>query len=229
MDDRLSEDREVREKLIARGVSALTTAELLSILLQKGGAGFSALELAERVLAHFGGSLSGIGRCSVSELRSTENLGVRHAAVVAAALELGRREQAEKAGKQEIIRTDQDVIAMFRPLLAHLPHEEFWTVYLNTANRVVDRVRISQGGVAATVVDVRLVIKRAIADLAQGIVLVHNHPSGKAQPSDGDIELTRKIFDAAALFDITLVDHVIIAAEECFSFREHALLDKGSR
>lgn len=115
---------------------------------------------------------------------------------------------------------------MFRPLLVHLPHEEFWVIYLNTANRVVDRVRISQGGVAETVVDVRLVMKRAIVNLARGIVLVHNHPSGSAQPSRGDVELTRKIADAAALFDILLVDHVIIAEQECFSFREHALLER---
>lgn len=226
MSDRTDIDREVREKLIEKGVAALSSAELLSILFQKGEGSMAALDLAERLLAGFGGSLSSMAKCAVPELRVKENLGIRRAAIVAAAFELGHREQSERADKQEIIRTDQDVITMFRPLLVHLPHEEFWVIYLNTANRVVDRVRISQGGVAETVVDVRLVMKRAIVNLARGIVLVHNHPSGSAQPSRGDVELTRKIADAAALFDILLVDHVIIAEQKCFSFREHALLER---
>lgn len=205
MSDRTDIDREVREKLVEKGVLALSSAE--------------------RLLAGFGGSLSAMARCTIPELRVKENLGIRRAAIVAAALELGHREQSEKADKQEVIRTNQDVITMFRPLLVHLSHEEFWVIYLNTANRVVDRVRISQGGVSETVVDVRLVMKRAIANLARGIVMVHNHLSGSAQPSQIDKELTRKIADAAALFDILLVDHVIIAEQESFSFREHALLD----
>ena len=120
--------------------------------------------------------------------------------------------------EQEIIRTDQDVITMFRPLLVHLPHEEFWVIYLNTANRVVDRVRISQGGVAETVVDVRLVMKRAIVNLARGMILVHNHPSGNIVPSRNDDELTARVKNAAKLVDIDVVDHIIIGEKGYYSY-----------
>ena len=227
MSDRTDIDREVREKLIEKGVAALSSAELLSILFQKGEGSMTALDLAERLLAGFGGSLSSMAKCTVPELRVKENLGIRRAALVAAALELGHREQSERADKQEIIRTDQDVITMFRPLLVHLPHEEFWVIYLNTANRVVDRVRISQGGVAETVVDVRLVMKRAIVNLARGMILVHNHPSGDSTPSKADIVVTKKLFEMAQLFDIELLDHIVIGNQNFTSIISEILTKDG--
>ena len=180
MEDHPLSDKQVREKLIARGASALTDTELLSILLHGSGPGGPATELAGRLLDRFEGSLARMGRCSLAELRSAESLGIARAAVLSAALELGRRLRAEQSRSLDQVQTDRDVIEMFRPLIAELPYEEFWALYLNSSNRVLDRVRISQGGVSATVVDHRLIVKRAVEKLAHAVILVHNHPSGLA-------------------------------------------------
>ena len=166
MEDHPLSDKQVREKLIARGASALTDTELLSILLHGSGPGGPATELAGRLLDRFEGSLARMGRCSLAELRSAESLGIARAAVLSAALELGRRLRAEQSRSLDQVQTDRDVIEMFRPLIAELPYEEFWALYLNSSNRVLDRVRISQGGVSATVVDHRLIVKRAVEKLA---------------------------------------------------------------
>lgn len=219
-------DKQVREKLIAQGVSALSDAELLSILLREGDPGCSAVEMSECLLAHFQGSLARISRCGLSALRMTENLGVRRAAAVAAALELGRRFRAEEGLTLETICTDRDIVAMFQPQLAGLPHEEFWVVYLNASNRILDRVRVSQGGVSGTVVDYRLIVKRAVEKLAHALILVHNHPSDNAQPSAEDNTLTERICMAASLFEIQLLDHVIITSGTCYSFRNNGFFDK---
>ena len=124
------------------------------------------------------------------------------------------------------VRTDQDIVAMFQPQLGALPYEEFWAVYLNASNRVIDRMRVSQGGVSATVVDHRLIVKRAVEKLANALVLVHNHPSGNELPSDEDKALTGRVDLAASLFDITLLDHIIVTAGPCYSFRSHGFFDK---
>ena len=138
----------MREKLVAQGPSALSDAELLSILLRDGDAGDSAVGLAERLLAHFGGSLARMERCDLPALRMVGGLGIRRAAAVAAALELGRRLRIEEGQQIDSVRTDQDIVAMFQPQLGALPYEEFWAVYLNASNRVIDRMRVSQGGVS---------------------------------------------------------------------------------
>lgn len=145
---------------------------------------------------------------------------------VAAALELGRRLRIEEGQQIDSVRTDQDIVAMFQPQLGALPYEEFWAVYLNASNRVIDRMRVSQGGVSATVVDHRLIVKRAVEKLANALVLVHNHPSGNELPSDEDKALTGRVDLAASLFDITLLDHVIVTAGPCYSFRSHGFFDK---
>lgn len=218
--------KQVREKLVAQGPSALSDAELLSILLRDGDAGDSAVGLAERLLAHFGGSLARMERCDLPALRMVGGLGIRRAAAVAAALELGRRLRIEEGQQIDSVRTDQDIVAMFQPQLGALPYEEFWAVYLNASNRVIDRMRVSQGGVSATVVDHRLIVKRAVEKLANALVLVHNHPSGNELPSDEDKALTGRVDLAASLFDITLLDHVIVTAGPCYSFRSHGFFDK---
>ena len=118
------------------------------------------------------------------------------------------------------------MIEIFQPQLGMLPHEEFWVIYLNASNRILDRVRVSQGGVTGTVVDYKLIVKRAIERLAQGILLVHNHPSGNPLPSGADNEITERVVRAAALFDMTVADHVIITAGVCYSFRNHGFFDR---
>lgn len=219
-------DKQVREKLIHQGVRALNDAELMSLLLQKGENGGSALELAEHLLTHFGGNLLELARCEPARLRGVENLGVSRAVLLTAALELGRRCRTGEGEQCETIRSEQDLIALFQPQLAGLPYEEMWAVYLNTSNRILDKVRVSQGGVAQTPVDARLVVKRAVSCLAQGILLVHNHPSGNPIPSEEDRLVTEKVCRAASLFDITLLDHLIVTTGECYSFRAHGFFDQ---
>lgn len=218
-------DRQVREKLVLHGAAELTDAELLSILLRDGRSGMSATEQAARLLNRFRGSLARMGRCDLATLRTTENLGIARAATLAAALELARRLHTEESLAADTVHTDADVIGIFRPLLADLPHEEFWALYLNASNRVLDRIRISQGGVSATVVDHRLIVKRAVEKLAHAIILVHNHPSGNEQPSEEDRAITEKLALAASLFDIELLDHLIITGGPCYSFRNQGFFD----
>ncbi len=218
-------DRQIREKLMNQGVQSLSDAELLSILLQRGEAGLSALELAERLLENYDHHLMRIELDGPGKLRSVAQLGVTRAAMVCVALELGRRCRAAESGLRDQIMSDRDVIELFQPELAMLQHEEFWALYLNASNKILDRVRISQGGVTGTVVDYKLIVKRAIERLAQGILLVHNHPSGNPLPSEADRQITERLVHAAALFEITVADHVIITAGECYSFREHGFFD----
>ncbi len=220
-----SDIRRVREKLVRLGVESLTDAELLGIILRIGGDKEDSFELAERLLNNFEGSLSKMRRCDLAKLRTTETLGINRAAILAAALELGNRMRADESFMRNIIESDADVVDMFQPVLADLPYEEFWAVYLSGSNRVLDKVRISQGGVDGTVVDYRLIIKRAVDKLASSIILVHNHPSGKCQPSERDDFLTAKLAKGASLFDITLADHIIITAGECYSYRRNNFFD----
>ena len=207
-------DKQVRGKLVNQGVRSLSDAELLSILLQKGEAGGSALELAERLLEAYDHNLMRIALDGPGKLRSV------------AQLEIGRRGRAAENSMRDQIMSDRDVIELFQPELAILPHEEFWVLYLNASNKILDRVRISQGGVTGTVVDYKLIVKRAVERLAQGILLVHNHPSGNPLPSDADTLITEKLVRAASLFEITVADHVIITSGECYSFRSHGFFDR---
>lgn len=205
------------------GAAALSDAELLALVIREGTELLSPLELAERILAAFAGSLAELGSAGVSRLRQTEGCGTKRAVQIAAAAELARRITREKTQGIETVTGKSDIERLFAPL-AELPHEEFWVVYLTSGGRIIDRARASQGGVSGTVVDHKIIVKRAVELLATSIILVHNHPSGLAQPSRDDSAVTETISAAAALFDINIVDHIIIAAGGCFSFRENGLL-----
>ena len=217
-------DAQVREKLLHQGTASLSDAELLSVLLGKGEGSLSALELAENVLKKTG-SLLQMSLIDPKQLRMIENLGIGRAVHVATALELGRRFRAQETQTKESIESDRDVIDLFQAQLAPLSHEEFWVVYLNRSNKILEKVRVSQGGISGTVVDIRLIIKRALERLASAILLVHNHPSGNASPSEQDVQITRQVSQAAQLFDIQVVDHVIITAGPCHSFRQAGFFD----
>lgn len=212
-------DKAVREKLAARGVVALSDGELLSIVIEEGVQGESALELAQRVLDSAGGSVLKLSQTGLIGLRQCNGLGVRRSAQVLCAIELGRRAERENGQAIETITCNEDIVEMFRPTIGSLPYEEFWVVYLTTSNRVLDKVRVGQGGISGVVVDTRLVVKRAIELLASAIIVVHNHPSGKPQPSTQDVELTKKLAAATSLFEIELHDHIIICINESLSFR----------
>lgn len=218
-------DRHVREKLVNQGAATLSDAELLSVVLGKGAGELSAVETARKVLDSFGGNLSEIGRCPLPELRMRSNLGVSHAAMIAAVMELARRYKIVEGDQKETIRCDQDIIDIFQPMLAELDHEECWAIFLNTAGRIIDRIKVSQGGMKGTVIDYKLIVKRGVEKLAHAAVVVHNHPSGNASPSVEDNTLTERLFRVFSLFDIILLDHMIITKNDCYGFREHGFFD----
>lgn len=218
-------DKEVREKLVTRGVESLTDAELLSVILQEGtlGAG-SSVVVAERILKNPEYSLTALSKMDIKRLRMIESMGVKRAALLSAALELGRRLACEKPDAPVTIRTNDDVLRIFHPQLSGLDYEEFWVLYLSSANTVIDKAKISQGGVSGTMVDHKLIVKKAVELLASSVILVHNHPSGVAKPSDDDKFLTDKIELAASLFDISVLDHLIVTSGGYFSFRKEGLI-----
>lgn len=208
------------DKLLSRGAEALTDRELLVLLLDDEGRE----ELSEGLLSSFGGQLSELGHADIARLRMAGGIGLKRASRICAAIELGRRVLSHEAQETETILSSDDVVRMFRPRMEAMAYEECWCLFLTSSNRIVERMRISQGGVQGTVVDHRLIVKRALELLATQIVLIHNHPSGAAEPSGADKTLTEKIAQAAALFDIKLLDHLVIAREGDFSFRRAGLL-----
>lgn len=216
-------DEDVRRKLNLQGVSGLTNAELISILLRTKKKE-SAIRISFDILHHFDDNLTRLGLEKVSDLRRVAGMGLPSASMIAAALELGKRLKLEEAVNIDTIRTKEDVVALFKPSLAGLPHEEFWALYLGASHRIIDRIKISQGSATATIVDNRLIIRRALDKFATSLIIVHNHPSGNPTPSAQDAELTEKLGKAAGLFDIQLTDHIIITTGESYSFRANGLL-----
>lgn len=205
------------DKLAARGAGALSDRELLTLLVDDPAA-------AEALWEACGGLLARLAAEEPARLRMIGGLGLRRARQVVLAAEFGRRVMAAKAAEIESIASSDDVVRLFRPQLERLSHEECWAVYLTASNRILECRRVSQGGVQSTVVDHRLVVKRALELLATQLILIHNHPSGAAVPSPQDKTLTERVARAAALFDIRLLDHIIIAREGDYSFCRANLL-----
>ena len=216
--------KNLHDKLMSRGAASLSDAELLALLIESPDDPRDPLVTAERLLAAAGGSLASVARADLGRLRMAEGLGLRRAERLSLAAELGRRVAASAERDVECISADADVVRLMRPVFEAMRHEECWVLYLTSSNRLLERRRVSQGGVQATVVDHRLIVKRALELLSTQIIMVHNHPSGAAEPSAADRTLTEKVRDAAALFDIRLLDHIIISREGEFSFRRMSLL-----
>lgn len=209
--------KNISDKIASRGAEALSDAELLAFLTGDE-------QLAEALLRACGGSLARLTAEPEARLRMIGGMGLQRARMLLSCAELGRRVALSRANATEVIDTSDDVVRLFRPQLRHLTHEECWAIHLTSANRIVDYQPVSRGGVQGTVVDHRLIIKHALHFLATHLILIHNHPSGAAEPSPQDKELTGKLARAAALFDICLLDHLIIAREGEFSFRRAGLL-----
>lgn len=199
-----------------RGIKSLDDAELLALVLESKT---QAITLLEEY-----GSLSNIANTPTNRLRMTAGLGVKLSERIQAAVEIGRRISTINGAVEEVITSSEDVVKMMRPLLQELKHEECWAIYLTNSNRVVERCRISQGGVQATVVDQRLIVKRALELLSTRLIIVHNHPSGSATPSGADFDITKRIKEATSLFDIQLLDHIIITSTEDYSFKSNGRL-----
>lgn len=217
------EDRP-REKILRHGFSALSNAELMAILIGSGNRTESAVELSRRILSDFNNNLEHLGQASIDKLMTYLGMGEAKSVTVLAALELGKRRQLETKSRLQKINTSSDVYDLMALQLAELQHEEFWVIYLDRANNVIDKVRISQGGISGTVIDVRLIMKQAIEKLASSLILAHNHPSGNLSPSRADKDITQKILDAAQLLDINVLDHLIIAGKQFTSFADEGLI-----
>ncbi|MDX9883613.1 MAG: DNA repair protein RadC [Prolixibacteraceae bacterium] len=217
------EDRP-REKMLSKGIRALSEAELIAILIGSGNAKETAVELSRRILAGVNNNLNELARKSVDDLKKFKGIGEAKAINIMSALELGRRRRESEPEEKLQINGSADVARIFHPLLGDLPHEEFWVLFLNRSNRVIDKQMISQGGLAGTVIDVRIILKAAIEKLASAIILCHNHPSGNLQASDADRSITKKIREAGQWMDIPVLDHVIIGNEKYFSFADEGLI-----
>ncbi len=217
------EDRP-REKLLTKGTPVLSDAELVAILLGTGTATVSAVELAKRILQTVDNNLHELGRLSAKDLMKVKGIGQAKAITIIAALELGRRRRETDVEEKPRVSGSRDCFDLLKPHLQDLPHEEFWIILLNRANRMIRKYQVSQGGVAGTVADPKIIFKVAIAELASGIILAHNHPSGNLTASQADIELTKKIKEAGKLLEIQVLDHLIVAGQNYFSFADEGML-----
>ena len=183
------------------------------------------MELSQRILNRVGGSLNSLSKLSVGELISEfEGIGEAKAISIIAALELGRRRKSEDVAQRRRITTSRDAYEWIYPQLADLPQEEFWVVLLNASNRIIDTLRVSQGGTTSTLVDMRLLFKPALLQQASALMLFHNHPSGNCKPSKADDQLTQKIVSAAALFDIRVLDHLVVTDATYYSYADEGRL-----
>ena len=217
------EDRP-REKLIQYGTSTLSDAELLGILISSGTKEKSAIDLGRELLGMVNNSLNALGKLTIADLTKIHGIGNARAVTIAAALELGRRRKLAEIPEVVQIKCSKDVADIFQPILADLLHEEFWILFLNRSNKVINRMKLSQGGISGTVTDVRLAMKKAIECLASGIIVCHNHPSGNLNPSESDSKITQKIKEAGNLLDIQLLDHLIISDKDYYSFADNGLI-----
>ncbi len=219
-----SEDDRPREKLLQKGKSTLSNAELIAILIGSGSRNESAVALSKRILAAATLNLNELGKLSTSELMTFKGIGEAKAVTIIAALELGRRRRGAEALEKKKITSSNSVFELMQPIIGELPHEEFWIVYLNNSNKVLQKALLSKGGITGTLVDVRLVLKTALQLGAVGLILAHNHPSGTLKPSRADQQITQKLKMAGESLDIKVLDHVIITEKAYFSFADESLL-----
>jgi len=219
-----SESDRPREKLVAKGKNSLTEAELIAILIGSGSRNESAVSLSQRILASVENNLNALGKLDIKALMEFKGIGEAKAITIVAALELGRRRGGEEALKRQKITSSQSVFELMQPIIGELPHEEFWIVYLNNSNKVLQTTQLSKGGITGTLVDVRIVFKMALQVGAVGLILVHNHPSGTLKPSAADKNLTSKMKRAGESLDIKVLDHVIVTENAYFSFADESIL-----
>ena len=222
--NRWKEDDRPREKMLSKGKEALSDAELVAILIGSGNREETAVDLSKRILASINNNLNELATLSISDLMKFKGIGEAKAISIITAITLGRRTQLETAMVKPIIKSSKSVFNIMQPIIGNLNHEEFWILFLNNSNKVIHKKQLSKGGITGTLVDVRMLFKKAIELLAVGIIVCHNHPSGKVIPSDSDKQLTQKIKEAGVLLDIKLLDHLIITEQSYFSFTDQNML-----
>ncbi len=220
-----AEEDRPREKLLLKGVSALSDSELLAILIGSGSNEESAVELCKRILRLADNDLNKLGKFSVNDLvKNFKGIGPAKAVTIVAALELGKRRKDSDIADLKKINSSRDAYEIFLPILSDLHHEETWALLLNRANKVISTAQVSRGGISGTVVDIRLVLREALSHYASGIILGHNHPSGNCVPSPQDTQLTKKLKEAAQWMDISLHDHIIVCEKTYYSFADEGVI-----
>ena len=220
-------DDRPREKMVEKGPAALSNAELLAIMIRTGTGKMNVVEVARALLHSAEGRLNAIADMSLDKLCSVSGIGPGKAVTIAAAFELGRRSAAELIVADRIsVSSPKVVFRMMLPLLRGLGHEECWAIFLNRANYVLGKERMSVGGLESTVVDVKSILRRALEKKASGVILVHNHPSGSAMPGQADIRQTGLLKKALQTCEIQLLDHVIVAEDSWYSFADEQLVDE---
>ncbi len=220
-----AEEDRPREKMLQKGASALSDAELIAILIGSGNQEETAVQLSQRILHASGNNLNTLSKRSIKELTTNfKGIGEAKAITICAALELGKRRSSSEVPRQEQILTSENAFRLFHDQLCDLPHEELWIALTNTQNKVIRKVKVSQGGINQTAVDIRLILKAAVESLATGIILCHNHPSGNLRPSSQDDTLTEKVKQSARLMDIHVLDHIILSDKGYYSYADEGRL-----
>ena len=219
-----AEEDRPREKMLLKGVSSLSDAELIAILIGSGNSNETAVQLSQRILNSASNNLNALGKLSIKELMKYKGIGKAKSISIAAAMELGRRKSVTEPVKRETVRSSNDAFQIFYPVLCDIPHEELWVALTNHANKVIEKVKISQGGLGETSADLRFIMKAAINTTCHGIILCHNHPSGNIQPSQQDDTLTSRLGKAAELMNMQLLDHIIICDKYYYSYADEGKL-----
>lgn len=218
------EDDRPREKLLKKGKEALSDAELIAILIGSGNRNESAVDLSKRILAATENNLGALAKLSVAQLTQFKGIGEAKAISIITALEIGKRRRLEEALLLPKVDSSKAVYEIMQPLIGDLQHEEFWVLFLNNSNSIVDKIQLSKGGMTGTLVDTKLLFKKALEVGAISIILAHNHPSGTLRPSAADKNLTEKIKIAGQTLDIKTLDHLIITEKTYFSFADANLI-----
>ena len=219
-----AEEDRPREKLLLKGKSTLSDAELLGILIGAGTKSMSAVDIGKMILQQSENNLNELARLSIKELESIKGIGKAKAITIIAAMELGRRRKESLIDKKPKITSSEDVFDAIKADLMDLNHEEFWVLILNRANRLLRKERISHGGISGTVADPKLIFKKALDAGASSLILVHNHPSGNLKPSEADIRLTKKMKEVGVFLELPILDHLIFTNSAFFSFADEGMM-----
>lgn len=219
-----NEDDRPREKMALKGASALSNAELIAILIANGTREKSAVDLAKEILDFAQNDLNNLARLSLKEMQQIKGIGQAKAISILAALELGRRRQQYMSLEKKKISSSKDAFEILAPMIADKEHEALAVLYLNTANKVTQTEILSYGGLSATIVDIRIILKNALLHLAPKIIIAHNHPSGNMQPSKADKDITEKLKQASNYLEIQFLDHLIIGQDAYYSFADEGYI-----
>ncbi len=212
------------EKLLLKGSASLSDAELLSILIGSGVAGENTLDTAQKLLALCQNNLCKFWKLGISDLQKVKGIGKQRACQIAAMFALARRRNASEIVVKPKISRSQDAYTIFHSLMGELPYEEFWMLLLNRANKIVKTVKISEGGISGTVVDPKKIFCIALENHVSFIIISHCHPSGVCTPSEADMKITKKLKDAGALLEISVLDHIIVAHDVYYSFADEGTM-----